>query len=52
MYAQRPDPEATDQLIESERTGTDPDLRRYAISLLLPKNDTISKKLLVEIIDK
>jgi HEAT repeat protein len=52
LYAQRPEPEATDKLMEIARTGTDPDLRRYAISALSRKNDPRTKKLLLEIIDK
>jgi HEAT repeat protein len=52
LYAERPEPEATDKLLDIARTGTDPDLRRYAISALARKNDPRTKKLLVEIIDK
>jgi len=52
LYAERPEPEATDKLFAIARTGTDPDLRRYAISALARKNDPRTKKLLVEIIDK
>ena len=52
LYSQRAEPEATDKLLEIARTGTDPDLRRYAISALSRKNDPRTKKLLVEIIDK
>jgi len=52
LYAQRPDPEATDKLLAIARTGTDPDMRRYAISALSRKNDPRTKKLLLEIIDK
>jgi HEAT repeat protein len=52
VYAQRAEPEATDKLLDIARTGTDPDLRRYAISALSRKNDPRTKKLLVEIIDK
>jgi HEAT repeat protein len=52
LYAQRNEPEATDKLMEIARTGTDPDLRRYAISALSRKNDPRTKKLLLEIIDR
>ena len=52
LYAQRPEPEATDKLLDIARTGTDPDLRRYSISALSRKNDPRTKKLLMEIIDK
>ena len=46
------DAEATDKLLDIARTGTDPDMRRYAISALSRKNDPRTKKLLLEIIDK
>jgi len=52
LYAERPDPQATDKLLEIARTGTDPDMRRYAISALTRKNDPRTKQLLLEIIDK
>jgi HEAT repeat protein len=52
LYAQRTEPEATDKLMEVARSGTDPDLRRYAISALSRKNDPRTKKLLLEIIDR
>ena len=52
LYSRRPEPEATDKLIEIARTGTDPDMRRYAISALSRKNDPRTRKLLLEIIDR
>jgi HEAT repeat protein len=52
LYAQRPDPQATDKLLEIAKNGTDPDMRRYAISALSRKNDPRTRKLLLEIIDK
>jgi len=52
LYARRDEPEATDKLLEIARSGTDPDMRRYAISMLSRKNDPRTKKLLLEIIDK
>jgi HEAT repeat protein len=52
LYAERTEPEATDKLLDIARTGTDPDMRRYAISALSRKNDPRTKKLLLEIIDK
>jgi HEAT repeat protein len=52
LYAQRADPQATDKLLEIAKTGTDPDMRRYAISALSRKNDPRTRKLLLEIIDK
>jgi HEAT repeat protein len=52
LYAQRPDPEATDKLLAVAKTGTDPDMRRMAISALARKNDPRTKQILLEIIDK
>ncbi len=52
LYAQRPSPEATDKLLEIAKKGTDPDMRRMAISALSRKNDPRTKQLLLEIIDK
>lgn len=52
LYAQRPEPEATDKLFAIARTGTDPDMRRLAIAALSRKNDPRTKQLLLEIIDK
>jgi HEAT repeat protein len=51
-YARRKEPEATDRLLEIARTGTDPQLRRAAISALAGKNDPRTTKLLMEIVDK
>jgi HEAT repeat protein len=52
LYAQRSDPQATDKLLEIAKKGTDPDMRRMAISALSRKNDPRTKQLLLEIIDK
>ncbi|PYO80611.1 MAG: hypothetical protein DMD63_00780 [Gemmatimonadetes bacterium] len=52
LYSRRDEPQATDKLLEIARNGTDPDMRRYAISALSRKNDPRTKKLLLEIIDK
>ena len=52
LYAQRSNPEATDKLLQIAKTGTDPDMRRMAISALSRKNDPRTKQLLLEIIDK
>ncbi|MFL5550199.1 MAG: HEAT repeat domain-containing protein [Gemmatimonadaceae bacterium] len=52
LYSRRTEPEATDKLLDIARAGTDPDMRRYAISALSRKNDPRTKKLLLEIIDK
>jgi HEAT repeat protein len=52
LFAQRSEPEATDKLLDIARRGTDPDMRRMAISALSRKNDPRTKQLLLEIIDK
>jgi HEAT repeat protein len=52
LYAQRPEAEATDKLLAIAKSGTDPDMRRMAISALSRKNDPRTKKLLLEIIDQ
>ena len=52
LFSRRDEPQATDKLLEIARNGTDPDMRRYAISALSRKNDPRTKKLLLEIIDK
>ena len=48
----RTEPQATDKLIDIAKNGTDPELRRLAISYLSRKNDARTKQLLLEIIDK
>jgi HEAT repeat protein len=52
LYSQRSNPEAADKLLEIAKKGTDPDMRRMAISALSRKNDPRTKQLLLEIIDK
>jgi HEAT repeat protein len=52
LYAKRKEPEATDKLLDIAKRGTDPDMRRLAISALSRKNDPRTKQLLLEIIDK
>jgi HEAT repeat protein len=51
-YGRRKESEASDRLLDIVRTGTDPYLRRSAISALAGKNDPRTTKLLMEIIDK
>jgi HEAT repeat protein len=51
-FARRKEPEATDKLLDIARSGTDPQLRRAAISMLTKKNDPRTTKLLLEIIDQ
>ncbi len=52
LYSQRTEPEASDKLLNIAKKGTDPDMRRMAISALSRKNDPRTKQLLLEIIDK
>lgn len=49
---QRDEAAATDKLIEIVRRGTDPQLRRSAISALTRKNDPRTTQLLLEMIDR
>jgi hypothetical protein len=52
IFANRPDNEATDKLIEIVKTGTDPNLRRMAISALSQKKDARTMKFLLELVEK
>ena len=49
---QREEPAATDKLLEIARGGTDPNLRRQAISALARKNDPRTTKLLLDLVEK
>jgi HEAT repeat protein len=49
---QRKEPEAVDKMMEIARKDTDPQIRRYAISLLARRNDPRATKLLQELIDR
>jgi HEAT repeat protein len=48
----RTEDEATDKLIDIVKTGTDPSLRRSAISALTRKKDPRSNKLLLDLISQ
>ncbi|MEO8449921.1 MAG: HEAT repeat domain-containing protein [Gemmatimonadota bacterium] len=48
----REEPAATDKLIAIAKSGTDPVLRRYAISALSRKKDPRTTKLLLELVEK
>jgi HEAT repeat protein/TolA-binding protein len=50
--SQRKEPEAIDKMIEIARKDTDPQIRRYAISLLTRSNNARAKQFLQEMIDK
>ena len=52
IMGQREEPAATDKLLDIARTGTDPNLRRAAISALSRKNDPRTTKLLLELVEK
>jgi HEAT repeat protein len=47
----RKEPEAVDKMMDIARKDTDPQIRRYAISLLLKRKDPRATKLLQEMID-
>ena len=48
----RPEPAATDKLIEIAKSGTDPVIRRAAINALGRKDDPRTTKLLLELVEK
>lgn len=48
----REEPGATDKLIDIAKTGTEPNLRRAAISALTRKNDPRTQRLLLELIER
>jgi HEAT repeat protein len=50
--AEREDSAATDKLIEIAKSGTDPQLRRMAISALARKKDPRTTKLLLDLLEK
>ena len=52
ILAEREEPGATDKLIEIVKTGTDPVIRRMAISALTRKKDPRSTKLLLDLVEK
>jgi HEAT repeat protein len=52
QLASRDDSAATDKLIEIARSGTDPQVRRQAISALARKKDPRTTKLLLELLEK
>ncbi len=52
VLGNRKEPEATDKLLDIVKTGTDPNLRRYAINVLSRKKDPRTTKLLMELIEK
>lgn len=52
ILGHRTDSAATDKLIDIAKTGTDPVIRRAAISALTRKNDPRTTKLLLELVEK
>jgi HEAT repeat protein len=52
ILGQRSEPAATDKLIDIAKTGTDPVIRRAAISALTKKDDPRTTKLLLELVEK
>lgn len=51
ILGSRPEPEATDKLLDIARHDTDPSIRRLAISALARKNDPRTTKLLLELVE-
>ena len=52
QLAAREDAAAVDKLIEIAKSGTDPQIRREAISSLARKKDPRTTKLLLELVEK
>jgi HEAT repeat protein len=52
QLARREEPAATDKLIEIAKSGTDPQIRRDAISALARKNDPRTTKLLLDLVER
>ena len=52
VLGKRKEDAATDKLIDIIKNGTDPSLRRSAISAVVNKNDARAQQLLLEIINK
>jgi HEAT repeat protein len=52
LLATRKEPEALDKVVEIARSGTDPDMRRQAISVLARSKDPRASKLLLQLVDK
>ncbi|HJU72503.1 MAG TPA: HEAT repeat domain-containing protein, partial [Gemmatimonadaceae bacterium] len=52
VLARRTEPESTDKLLDVAKNGTDPSLRRSAISALTRKKDPRATRLLLEMISK
>lgn len=51
-FANRPEPEATDKLVDIAKNGTDADMRRAAIRALSRKKDPRAQKAILDLIDK
>jgi hypothetical protein len=52
LYGSRSESQAADKLASIAKSGTDPEMRRMAISALSRRNDLRTKQLLLEILDK
>jgi HEAT repeat protein len=52
LLSDRKEPEAADKLIDIAKNGTDPQMRREAISALARSKDPRASKLLLELIDR
>lgn len=52
ILAARPEPAATDKLVEIAKSGTDPSIRREAVGALARKNDPRATKMLLELLER
>ena len=52
LLSSRKEPEALDKLVDIARNGTDPAMRRQAISILARSKDPRAAKLLLQLVDK
>ena len=52
LLSERKEPEALDKLVDIAKSGTDPAMRRMAISVLARSKDPRASKLLLQLVDK
>ena len=52
LLSERKEPEALDKIVDIAKNGTDPTMRREAISILSRSKDPRASKLLLQLVDK
>lgn len=52
LLSERKEPEALDKIVDIARSGTDPQMRREAISILARSKDPRASKLLLQLVDR